>query len=245
MFKIYLLLMLLGHILADFYTQTSSMAEKKKYKFKWVLIHCGAYFLTLLIVSIPVLSLQILGLNVIAAVCHAVIDICKYICLKNKEKKSSIVFVLDQGLHFICIIILSYIWTKNNFQLEELKCVSNFFDITNIPEILVGKWILGLLIMHKPANILIQNLIKEYKPRSIRSEVGTDNNAGRKIGTVERFIMLILLYFDQYSAIGLILTAKSIARYDQITKDKDFAEYYLLGTLLSVGITIVCAVLLF
>ena len=31
----------------------------------------------------------------------------------------------------------------------------------------------------------------------------------------------------------LMLTAKSIARYDRIAKDKDFAEYYLLGTLLS------------
>ena len=31
----------------------------------------------------------------------------------------------------------------------------------------------------------------------------------------------------------LELTAKSIARYDRIAKDKDFAEYYLLGTLLS------------
>ena len=41
--------------------------------------------------------------------------------------------------------------------------------------------------------------------------------------------------------IGLVLTAKSIARYDRISKDKDFAEYYLLGTLLSTAIAIVAA----
>lgn len=35
------------------------------------------------------------------------------------------------------------------------------------------------------------------------------------------------------SAVGLVLTAKSIARYDKIAKEQDFAEYYLLGTLLS------------
>ena len=42
-------------------------------------------------------------------------------------------------------------------------------------------------------------------------------------------------YFQtqQYSAVGLVLTAKSIARYDRISKDQSFAEYYLLGTLLS------------
>ena len=42
----------------------------------------------------------------------------------------------------------------------------------------------------------------------------------------------------QISAVGLVLTAKSIARYDRISKDQEFAEYYLLGTLLST----ICAV---
>lgn len=60
-----------------------------------------------------------------------------------------------------------------------------------------------------------------------------DNNAGRFIGTIERIIMLIFLSIGQYSAIGLVLTAKSIARYDKIAKEPEFAEYYLLGTLLS------------
>ena len=49
--------------------------------------------------------------------------------------------------------------------------------------------------------------------------------------------MLIFLSLGQYSALGLVLTAKSIARYDKITKDPDFAEYYLLGTLMSVIVT--------
>lgn len=50
---------------------------------------------------------------------------------------------------------------------------------------------------------------------------------------------------NQYSATGLVLTAKSIARYNKIANEKDFAEYYLLGTLISLGIVIACAVLLF
>ena len=65
------------------------------------------------------------------------------------------------------------------------------------------------------------------------------------IGTVERTIMLMLMYMNQYSAIGLVLTAKSIARYDKITRDEKFAEYYLLGTLISAGIVILCVALLF
>lgn len=53
------------------------------------------------------------------------------------------------------------------------------------------------------------------------------------IGTIERIIMLFFLLIKQYSSVGLVLTAKSIARYNKISEDKEFAEYYLLGTLLS------------
>lgn len=57
--------------------------------------------------------------------------------------------------------------------------------------------------------------------------------AGRAIGTLERWIMTIFMALGQYSAMGLTLTAKSIARFSRIEKDPAFAEYYLLGTLYS------------
>ena len=64
------------------------------------------------------------------------------------------------------------------------------------------------------------------------------------IGTVERIIMLVFFFFSQYSALGFVLTAKSIARYDRISKDQNFAEYYLLGTLLSTLLVILISFLL-
>ena len=51
--------------------------------------------------------------------------------------------------------------------------------------------------------------------------------------------MLILLHMGQYAMIGLVLTAKSIARFKRIQQDQGFAEYYLIGTLLSTLISIV------
>lgn len=56
MFKEYFLLLLLGHIIGDFYTQTSKVAKKKKDKLEWVFIHGLLYFLTVMVVSIPVMS---------------------------------------------------------------------------------------------------------------------------------------------------------------------------------------------
>lgn len=56
--------------------------------------------------------------------------------------------------------------------------------------------------------------------------------AGRTIGILERWLIVTLILISQYALLGLVLTAKSIARYKQL-EHADFAEYYLLGTLYS------------
>lgn len=245
MFRKYLMLMLLGHIVGDFYTQTPLISDRKKNELKWTFIHCILYFLTIFVICVPVLSIETLELAIIVSICHAVIDILKYFYLKKKKIENLTVFIVDQCLHLFCMVVIAYVWTNADIPLREMKLIKDFFDVANISEALVCKWVLGLLIIYKPANILIRNAIGTYKHSTRDSEFKKDNNSGRKIGFVERVIILILLYLNQYSAIGLVLTAKSIARYDKITKDEDFAEYYLLGTLISVGITVVCALLLF
>jgi hypothetical protein len=61
--------------------------------------------------------------------------------------------------------------------------------------------------------------------------------AGRTIGFLERAIILTLTLSGAYTSIAFVLTAKSIARYKEL-ENKDFAEYYLVGTLLSTLIAI-------
>lgn len=89
------------------------------------------------------------------------------------------------------------------------------------------------MFIHKPTNIFITNILQFYKPANKESNNENTKKVGRMIGTVERIIMLFFLLIRQYSLVGLVLTAKSIARYNKISEDKEFAEYYLLGTLLS------------
>jgi hypothetical protein len=56
--------------------------------------------------------------------------------------------------------------------------------------------------------------------------------AGKYIGILERTLILILAATGNISAIGVVFAAKSIARFSELSK-KQFAEYYLVGTLLS------------
>lgn len=73
-------------------------------------------------------------------------------------------------------------------------------------------------------------------------EKQTGARIGSLIGILEREIILMLGLMQQFGAIGFVLTAKSLARYKQL-EDKDFAEKYLVGTLLSAFIAIGCVIL--
>jgi hypothetical protein len=61
--------------------------------------------------------------------------------------------------------------------------------------------------------------------------------AGAVIGFLERFLILTLILVGEHMSIGLILAAKSIARFEEL-KDRKFSEYFLIGTLSSISIAV-------
>lgn len=248
MFKEYLILLLLGHIIGDFYVQTQEMAVKKDKSIRWVLIHCLGYFGIMVAVGMPFMKLEIFFMAVTASIIHFVINIGKYSYIKKISKKhkrtlqrEKNIFLTVQILHICCLIAIAYFMVIHNIQLRESAVMSNFFGVVGVSEVMSASWVLSLLLIHKPTNIVIQKLLVIYRPIQKEQEIKKETNAGRFIGTIERIIMLLLIFNGQYAAIGLVLTAKSIARYDRIAKDKDFAEYYLLGTLMSTVIVILVA----
>ncbi|MBI2537686.1 MAG: hypothetical protein HYW06_12150 [Gemmatimonadetes bacterium] len=52
------------------------------------------------------------------------------------------------------------------------------------------------------------------------------------IGVLERALALTLVLLGQYGALGLLIAAKALARFRAL-EDRDFAEYFLIGTLAS------------
>ncbi|MGV2938723.1 DUF3307 domain-containing protein [Mesobacillus sp. LC4] len=70
-----------------------------------------------------------------------------------------------------------------------------------------------------------------------------DMSRGKLIGYIERLLVILLTYYSSYPAIAFIVTAKSIARFKQMD-DRDWAEYFLLGTLTSMFLGIMFGILL-
>ena len=65
---------------------------------------------------------------------------------------------------------------------------------------------------------------------------------GETIGVLERLLVVIFVLGGAGVAVGLVIAAKTIARFRQLD-DRAFAEYYLLGTLASVTVAVVSALI--
>lgn len=251
MFEQSMILFLIGHIVGDFYVQIEKVIEGKQKQIRWVLIHAINYILAFLMISVPFMSLEILAMIGALSISHFLINIGEFFLNKRMGKKHKLtqriertLYLGNQILQILSIVCASFFMVTKNMRLKECSLFLHFFSVVGASETVVGSWILVLLIIHKPANTLIQKFVGTYKPANQNYDFKRDNNAGRVIGTVDRIIMVILISIGQYSAIGLVLTAKSIARYDRISKDETFAEYYLLGTLISAAIVIASATIL-
>lgn len=236
MFKEYFLIYLLAHMLGDYYFQSEQMAEQKNIKLAKLMQHSVIYLILCVIVTIPIFSVKLLEWAVVVATIHAVIDFGKYLYIKycTKESNTAGIYIIDQAVHITGLAIVAYFMTINRVPIKLIAAFDDFLNVLNIGKIDLLSIMSVIIFLFKPANITIKQLLSKYKPdESMKFTKKDDKNAGEFIGILERLIIYILLLMNQYSAIGLVLTAKSVARYNKIAEDKVFAEYYLLGTLLS------------
>jgi hypothetical protein len=244
MFRDFFVLILLGHVIGDFYLQSKRIAQQKEKSYAWLLLHGGLYAVAMFAVCIPFMTAELAIAATVASVLHLLIDVIKHIVLsifsKNSKKTQSVersAFFIDQLIHLISILVIVNFLAAGTSGIRSWEFLSDFAGRIGILIHVLLSYLLSFLLLHKPSNIAIQKLLTPFRPEAEADE--KSNHAGRLIGTIERIIMFILIALGQFAAIGLVLTAKSIARYDRISKEKDFAEYYLLGTLVSTLIVIV------
>jgi hypothetical protein len=109
-----------------------------------------------------------------------------------------------------------------------------------------GQWVLfGLLLSANEANLVIRAVFDrlELKPRTPADakaggtlDVG-EFNRGRVIGLLERALLYGFVLQGQFAAIGFILAAKAFTRFRELD-NRTFAEYVLIGTLMSAGLAL-------
>lgn len=234
-----------GHILADFYFQTSVIAQKKENSFSYLLLHCLIYLLTMVAVILPLSNWQLVQWALFIAVIHFIIDSCKALLVRRfkfSDLQNVLFYFTDQFLHILTILFVVACVVLTQIDIAYFSSLLNLFDIFHIDPKQVLSWVVVLLLIIQPSSITIRKVLDHFDPKTADDGIA---NAGALIGTFERLLILLMLYANQYAAIGFVLTAKSIARYNKIAEEPKFAEYYLLGTLLSSLLVILSFTIIF
>jgi len=242
MFRSFFLVLIIAHVLGDFYFQSNKLAEKKQKDYRFVLLHSLLYFAALCICIIPFWSISLFVTILVLAVAHLITDSCKFTWCKRHEH-SYIAYFVDQVIHVVCIAAASAHLTYNDYMLSMLPTLEDSLTMVIGDPEKTFFWVGLTLLILKPANVTIKQLTDRFKPTD--DNESSKENAGALIGSLERLIAILFISIGQYAAIGLILTAKSVARYNKISESKQFAEYYLLGTLASLLYAVLAYYLVF
>ena len=167
----------------------------------------------------------------IILVTHTIIDGWK----SYRPQKASY-FLIDQLLHLAVIVVCWYTLFGN------MDIIQKGWQRLNADP---HSWILlaAILFVTTPAGILIAQLTGQWS-KKIDDADNSLANAGKWIGIAERIIVLILVLQNQYSAIGLLVAAKGIIRFNEKDRQEVKTEYLVIGTLLSIGIAIITGLLL-
>jgi hypothetical protein len=218
--------LLIAHVLGDFVLQPNSWIEAKNaktYKSKYFYLHGAVHFIALLII----LEFKISYLPYIIGivVSHLAIDLLK-LRLEGKYN-TRILFALDQLLHLIVIGLVAYSNTPQIIKFEHIYT----------PKVLL--LVLAVLLVSFASSIIMKIVMSKWVLEEDKSEDSLEH-AGKYIGILERLFVFGFILLNQWSAIGLLIAAKSVFRFGDLSraKDRKLTEYILIGTLISFGLAI-------
>ena len=233
----------LAHLLTDFVLQSGRMVAGKKRGAPLAYAEHGAihFFAAALFLgfAIPGLAVRagfyasILALTMV----HLGIDWLKLRLIRSETlDDGATTFLVDQAVHALTVLLTAWLITRPPFWslLDKVRWAQSAIEKPLVVSVVYVGVIFG-------GGYVIRFLTKPLTKQDMSILGETTNemqNAGMYIGWLERFVVLTALVLQSPATVGLILTAKSIARYPEM-KSVRFAEYFLIGTLLSMSLGIV------
>ncbi|MBS1576023.1 MAG: DUF3307 domain-containing protein [Bacteroidetes bacterium] len=228
MASIWLIKLILSHLITDFILQSKSWVEernKKHFLSGKLYLHgfVTASFAWLMI------GWQYWLVAIIIFVTHILIDVWK-----SYRPQTVPYFLIDQFLH---LIIIAGCWFYFFLEWSDLK--NSWIQFNS--NLYNWKMITAFIFLTTPSAVLIGQLTRQWRDKMPDAE--NLANAGKWIGIVERIIILIFVLNSQFSAIGLLIAAKGIIRFNEKDRQEIKTEYLVIGTLMSISLAIVTGLL--
>lgn len=234
-----LALLVLGHVLADFVFQTDALAQAK-YRVGPLLMHGLIVVVVHGLVFLPLLSPRTSVLVVAVGIGHLLIDAVTTRIRHRGTRSALVVFLGDQLAHLLVLFVGWGLMDPSAWAVSPV--VTTLAGVTTLPweEIsTVAVYAAAFAFAHKGGNAIVRAVLPEDSPES---EHETDLEVGYLIGSLERWIILLLGLAGLWEAVAIVVAVKSIARFEEL-KQRPFAEYFLVGTLTSVLVAILLVVL--
>jgi hypothetical protein len=236
------LILCLGHLASDFLLQTDAMVKAKKHGVTAYWKHGLIHYVAIVVVTVfadPALLARVRFQAICVALigAHLLIDFCKeHLTAAAKIRDNAPTFLIDQAAHIATIVAAALL-------------------VTGTSPVAAVAW-LGALVPHRDrilavlviyfAVVFAGGYAIRYLTRPLTRhlpQLGDEStqslrNAGMYIGWLERSLVLTAMILRSPATVGLVLAAKSIARFPEMGKSERFAEYFLIGTLLSLLVAI-------
>ncbi len=262
------LIFLLSHLLMDFVLQTELLVKRKISKDKKeshsaLLIHSSVFFIISIIIYVSfngILKFSILFWIFALTVSHHIIDMLKAKVIEYRRNKESngdvshennlMIFLLDQLLHIILIIIVTLTYfgklhiVLNVFPLrdffKEITLLINQYTFSESEKVLMTLCL--LIIATTFSNVFIKESLSSIKLKLLQDE--EEIKIGRYIGSIERLLTIAAVIAGAYQALVALYASKTAIRFNQVKNNPEFGEYYILGTSISAVFGILTGVLL-
>lgn len=226
-----------AHLIGDYLLQSMAMvAHKKRLKAKsWILYaHCLLHGLMIYLFSAQWTNLWI---PLVVAVSHFFID-----WWKLNRPDTTLYYIADQLLH-VSVLALLYIFTQTGTEVFKSWFLYYWHNEK------IWSITMGYMLLMWPLSFLIGYLTQRW-----RNEIGDQKErtsdslaeAGKWIGIFERILIFTFVITNEYAAIGLLIAAKSILRFNETKKEsaRKESEYIIIGTLISFSFAILTGLLI-
>jgi len=173
---------------------------------------------------------------VVVALLHTLLDYVK----ARLTDDGWIAFTADQAAHVV-VVALAAVWLTTSWsgmidgiRSTAMKPLLYLYACSYVAVVFGG----GYLVQKVTQSFLaaMQSTLAQLKPGL--------PNAGKYIRWVERILILTFIVGGYETAVGFLLAAKALVRYPEIKEDTrgHFAEYFLVGTLTSVGLALITGI---
>lgn len=237
--------LLIAHLLGDFVLQRTAVIDGKRqgHWLAWI-EHGGVHLICMAVVWLLLSPLPLLDARVgiafpVIIATHLLAD---WVKVNWGRAYPLTAFIADQVFHLL-ILLAAALWLAGGSSTLE-----PMLEWWREHQVRIGLITAAYLVAVFGCGWLNRHLLDSLNP-----EPGNETDdgasaglarAGLRIGWLERFLMLSAFLAQAWAALGLVLAAKSIFRFEDIRKGRQHAEYFLIGTLISVAEVVVVGVVL-